>query len=267
MLSPVNLVVVNDCAVVDRYRSTGNDRCTPYLPTDRSLPGYKWFSQWEKVSAAFDAVVAREKHSGVSYDYVVRARLDMHFWRNVSDWLVFPFSTIQVGNLLPGYPWFMCNDHFAVVPRKDASVYFRAHTISLLPCVPAAHIVRYACHHPEPVFECFLSYALISSNISYSGFLPNQAATPMPPGGPNSVLWSIVHHIDQKVNVSDIDTWTLLSVAKLKERAPEFERLHKLFTGWDEDGRAVVSLKKGLGHIQKLSLQPPSASPPPSLPP
>jgi len=148
--------------------------------------------------------------------------------------------------------WFTCNDHFAVVPRKDATVYFRAHKVSLLPCVPKDHITRYACHMPFPVYECFLSYALISSNVTYSGFLHNQQNTPMPPGGPHGTLWSVIRHVDKNVKLSDIDTYRLFSVAKLKQRAPEFERMHQIFKGWDENGHALLFSRK-MGRLVNIS--------------
>jgi len=112
----------------------------------------------------------------------------------VSDWLSIPSTVVQAGSLLnstPGVsPRLAINSNFAVVPRRHADVYFRAHELSLLPCVPAEELARYACHTQAAVGECFLSYALISSNISFTGVSFVHAG--------EQALWSLGNDVKQE---------------------------------------------------------------------
>lgn len=55
-------------------RISGAGNCTPFLPA-ADTHARKWLTRWESVASCFDAVVARETHVGLSYAYVVHARL------------------------------------------------------------------------------------------------------------------------------------------------------------------------------------------------
>jgi len=133
----------------------------------------KMVSQWDKISSCHAALAQKEVSVGKLYDYVIRCRPDIYFFHPVSSWFHdSPEIGVQVGETYATgscSQWIVANDHFAIIPRLLSKIYASA-AESVRDCTPASKIIATSCHDCSSTHaECFLSYHLISRNVTFSG--------------------------------------------------------------------------------------------------